>query len=70
VNVLKGMGASSKMGLFQNGKGIELGFGEDFMGFGRGCSSILGIVELWTGRDEWLLRLMCRDLAKEFQFGT
>jgi hypothetical protein len=47
----------------------DLGFVEDFVGFGLGGSSILGIAII-RNRAELRFWLMNGYLAKEFQFGT
>jgi hypothetical protein len=52
------------------GKITGLGLSEDFVGFGWGGSSILGIGALWVIRHKLRFWLMSGYLAKEFQFGT
>jgi hypothetical protein len=48
----------------------DLGFAEDFVGFGLGGSSILGIAGLCVMRDGLRFWLIRGYLAKESQFGT
>jgi hypothetical protein len=68
--MLRGGFVVPKWDWFHNGKLTGEVLVGDFVGFGFGCSSILGIVDLFVMRLGLRYWLMSSYLAKEFQFGT